>query len=179
MRKIMSLSARREMLLGVRERYLSAKRPERTKILDGFVAATGYDRKYAVVLLRKKGTIQEGKTIKPKARLGAQIYDDQFRHVLIKIWNTANQVCSKRLVPFIPDLVVAMERHGHLRVSEELRRKLMTVSAATVDRILQPERSRQSLGLSQTKAGTLLKNKVQVRTFADWNNVIPGFLRST
>lgn len=64
MRKIMSLSARREMLLGVRERYLSAKRPERTKILDGFVAATGYDRKYAVVLLRKKGTIQEGKTIK-------------------------------------------------------------------------------------------------------------------
>lgn len=51
MRKIMSLSARREMLLGVRERYLSAKRPERTKILDGFVAATGYDRKYAVVLL--------------------------------------------------------------------------------------------------------------------------------
>ena len=175
MRKIMSLSARREMLLGVRERYLSAKRPERTKILDGFVAATGYDRKYAVVLLRKKGTIQEGKTVKPKTRLGAQIYDDQFRHVLIKIWNTANQVCSKRLVPFIPDLVVAMERHGHLRVSEELRRKLMTVSAATVDRILQPERSRQSLGLSQTKAGTLLKNKVQVRTFADWNNVIPGF----
>ena len=123
----------------------------------------------------KKGTIQEGKTVKPKARLGAQIYDDQFRHVLIKIWNTANQVCSKRLVPFIPDLVVAMERHGHLRVSEELRRKLMTVSSATVDRILQPERSRQSLGLSQTKAGTLLKNKVQVRTFADWDNVIPGF----
>ncbi len=146
----MSLSARREMLLSIRERYLLAKRSE---ILDGFVAATGYDRKYAVVLLRKKVTAQEVLAVKPKTRAGARIYDDQFRHVLIKIWNTANQVCSKRLVLFIPDLVIAMERHGHLRVSEDLRKKLMTVSAATVDRILQPEQSRQSLGLSQT--GTL------------------------
>ena len=52
MTTIMSLAARREMLLSIRQRYLAAKRPEKTKILDGFVAATGYDRKYALVLLR-------------------------------------------------------------------------------------------------------------------------------
>lgn len=51
----------------------------------------------------------------------------------------------------------------------------MTVSAATVDRILQPERYRQVQGLSQTKAGALLKSKIQVRTFADWNDIVPGF----
>jgi hypothetical protein len=68
-----------------------------------------------------------------------------------------------------------MERHGHLRISDEIRKKLMTVSTATVDRILQTERSRQAQGLSQTKAGSLLKSRVQVRTFADWNDVIPGF----
>lgn len=175
MSHIMSLSARREMLLSIRQRYLEAKRPDKTKILDGFVAATGYDRKYAVILLRKKSAIVDSLTTQPKVRPGAQVYDDQFRHVLLKVWNTANQVCSKRFVPFISELVTAMERHGHLRISEDIRHKLMSVSAATVDRILQAERSRQAHGLSQTKAGALLKNKVQVRTFADWNDVIPGF----
>ena len=171
----MSLAARREMLLSIRQRYLAAKRPEKTKILDGFVAATGYDRKYALVLLCKKSTSIDIVSLKPKSRPGAQVYDDQFRHVLIKVWNTANQVCSKRFVPFIPDLVAAMERHGHLRISDDIRKKLMKVSAATVDRILQPERSRQVQGLSQTKAGALLKSKIQVRTFADWNDIVPGF----
>lgn len=175
MNHIMSLAARREMLHSIRQSYLSSKRPDKSKILDGFVAATGYDRKYALALLRKKSPIIDSLSVKPKPRLGAQIYDDQFRHVLLTVWNTANQVCSKRFVPFIPDLVAAMERHGHLRISDDIRRKLMTVSAATVDRILQPERSRQAQGLSQTKAGSLLKSKVQVRTFADWNDVIPGF----
>jgi len=139
------------------------------------VAATGYDRKYALVLLCKKSSSTDIASLKPKSRPGAQVYDDQFRHVLIKVWNTANQVCYKRFVPFIPDLVAAMERHGHLRISDDIRKKLMTVSAATVDRILQPERSRQVQGLSQTKAGALLKSKIQVRTFADWNDVVPGF----
>lgn len=154
---------------------LSSKTPRKNKILDGFVAATGYDRKYALVLLCKKSSSTDIASLKPKSRPGAQVYDDQFRHVLIKVWNTANQVCSKRFVPFIPDLVAAMERHGHLRISDDIRKKLMTVSAATVDRILQPERYRQVQGLSQTKAGALLKSKIQVRTFADWNDIVPGF----
>ena len=62
----MSLAARREMLLSIRQRYLSAKRPEKTKILDGFVAATGYDRKYALVLLSKKSSLIDTVSLKPK-----------------------------------------------------------------------------------------------------------------
>lgn len=58
-----------------------------------------------------------------------------------------------------------MERRGNLRVLEELRRKLMAVSAATVDRILQPERWRQYLGSSQTKKATLLKKSTGANTY--------------
>lgn len=163
----MSLAARREMLMSIRQRYLSAKRPEKSKIIDGFVAATGYDRKYALILLRKKSLALDNLSLKPKTRPGAQVYDEQFRHVLLNIWNTANQICSKRFVPFIPDLVAAMERHGHLRITEDIRKKLMTVSAATVDRILQPERSRKIQGLSQTKTGAQLK---KTRTGAKWRS---------
>ncbi len=42
MSKIMSLSARREMLLSIRERYLLAKRSE---ILDGFVAPLNFSKR--------------------------------------------------------------------------------------------------------------------------------------
>jgi hypothetical protein len=103
------------------------------------------------------------------------MYDEQFVHVLTIVWNTATQICSKRFVPFIPNLVAAMERHGHLRITEEIRGKLLKVSPATVDRLLQNERRRNAGGVSHTKTGTLLKNQIQVRTFADWDDVPPGF----
>lgn len=71
-----------------------------------------------------------------------------------------------------------MERHGHLRVPEDVRQKLLDISPATVDRLLQPERARAGQGISHTKPGTLLKHQIKVRTFADWDNVIPGFFEA-
>jgi hypothetical protein len=88
---------------------------------------------------------------------------------------SSSTLCSKRLVPFIPNLVNAMERHGHLRITQEIRDKLLKVSPATVDRLIQNERRRHAGGVSHTKTGALLKNQIQVRTFADWDDVSPGF----
>jgi len=169
----MSLSARREMLISIRQRYLKSSWTEKGRVLDGFIAVTGYDRKYAISLLHQKS--KSTNSVKEKVRPGAQVYDEQFRQVLLYIWYTANQVCSKRLVPFLPDLVAAMERHGHLRINADIRHKLEKISAATVDRLLQPERRQIKGGISRTKPGSLLKNQIQVRTFADWDDVTPGF----
>jgi len=173
MKQMMSLSARREMVISIRQRYLESSCAEKGRILDGFISTTGYDRKYAISLLRQKARVAD--SVLRKSRPGAQVYDEQFRQVLLYIWYTANQVCSKRLVPFLPDLVAAMERHGHLRITADIRYKLEKISAATVDRLLQPERRRIKGGISHTKPGSLLKNQIQVRTFADWNDVTPGF----
>ena len=134
MKKMMSLSARKEMLASVNEIYSKAGRAEKTKIIDGFTAATGYDRKYAIQMLLQKNALPSA--MQKVRRPGAQLYDEKFVHVLIIVWNTANQIFSKRLVPFIPQLVGAMERHGHLRITQEIRDKLLKISAATVDRLL-------------------------------------------
>jgi hypothetical protein len=142
-------------------------------MLDGFVAVTGYDRKYAIQLLSRK--IQPPSDEQTHKRPGAQMYDEQFFHILTIVWNTANQICSKRFVPFISNLVAAMERHGHLRITEEIRGELLKVSPASVDRLLQNERRRNAGGVSHTKTGTLLKNQIQVRIFADWDDVSLGF----
>jgi len=115
----------------------------------------------------------------PKNRPASQLYDEQVRQALIFVWNAANQICSKRLVPFLPQLVTAMERHGHLRVPADVRSRLLCISPATVDRLLKPEReeARQNI-MSTTYRGNLLKHQIQVRTFADWNDVTPGFLEA-
>jgi hypothetical protein len=176
MKQMMSLPAWREMLISIRQRCLESSWTEKGRFLGGFIATTGDDRKYAISLLHQKARATD--SVQAKARLGAQVYDEQFRQVLLYIWYTANQVCSKRLVPFLPDLVAAIERHGHLRVTADIRDKLVKISAATVDRLLQPERRRIKGGISHTKPGSLMKNQIQVRTFADWNDVTPGFFET-
>lgn len=128
----MSLSARRQMLASIQNKYRQAIWALKRRILDGFIASTGYDRKYAIQLLNRKET-----SACVVRKHGAQKYDEQTKQALISAWYTANQICLKRLIPFIPDLVAAMERHGHLRLPSDVRAKLLNISPATVDRLLQ------------------------------------------
>lgn len=171
--KSVSLNTRRELLASVRQKYRDVNWVNKGKILDGFVAATGYERKYAIQLLNSTEKPAES----PRHR-SSQKYDDQVRQALIFVWCTANQICSKRLVPFLPQLVKAMEQHGHLRLPADVREHLFKISPATVDRILKPEREKIKLGVSTTRPGNLLKHQIQVRTFADWDDVVPGFLEA-
>ena len=135
MMKSMCLSARRELLISVRQKYHKAGWQEKGKILDGFVAATDYDRKYATRLLSSDIELP----VKPVKRLTSQKYDGQVLQALLFVWHTANQICSKRLAPFLPTLVEAMERHGHLRLPVDVRTRLLSISPATIDRLLRPE----------------------------------------
>jgi len=50
----MNLVSRRELTQAVLQRYGRARRTEKTKILDEFVANSGYHRKYALALLHKR-----------------------------------------------------------------------------------------------------------------------------
>lgn len=107
----MSLLAKRELRQTVREKYHAARqRKEKSKIPDGFVAATGYDRKYATSLLSKKN-VQE-KPAPRKISVKRQKYDQAVKLALETVWFAANQICAKRLIPFLPDLIDAFERHG-------------------------------------------------------------------
>ena len=88
------------------------------------------------------------------------------RQTLTNLWKTSNCVCAKRLIPFLPCLVEAMERHGELDLDPGVRAALLRMSAATADRLLQPERrSLKPRGTCTTKPGTLLRRQIPVRTF--------------
>jgi hypothetical protein len=105
-------------------------------------------------------------------------YGPEVQHALFLAWNAANRICAKRLIPFLPTLVEALERHEHLHLTEECRRQLLSMSAATADRLLRSQRKVSQRGLSTTRAGTLLKQQIPIRTFEEWKETRPGFLEA-
>jgi Integrase core domain len=169
----MSYRAKRELLLQIAPRYREASSALKEVILDEFVAATGYVRKYAIRLLNHPA--EQKLTI---TRPRPPHYGSEVQQALHLAWTAANHICAKRLVPFLPTLVASLEQHGHLHLSEECRAQLLSMSPATADRILQPYRKQEQHGISTTRSGTLLKKQIPIRTFQEWNDVKPGFLEA-
>src|ERR1700733_1616102 len=109
--KKMSANSRDELLVAIRPQYLESNFGEKKALLDNFVSATGYCRKYAIVLLSK------GVTPK-RTRQRVKKYDKDVLEALIVLWKAANQICAKRLIPFLPALIRAMEKCGHLELPD-------------------------------------------------------------
>ena len=129
MARRLSMATRSELVEAIIERYRSSGRADKQRILDEFVAVTGYHRKHAIrVLCRPKSK-------PPAAKQYITRYDANVREALVVLWEASDRLCSKRLKPMIPILLPALERHGRLDVDDELRGKLLTVSAATMDRL--------------------------------------------
>ncbi|MDP6419746.1 MAG: transposase, partial [SAR202 cluster bacterium] len=170
----MSLQSKRELLYQVAPRYRESDRRQKSVILNEFVATTGYARKYAIRLLTSPvDPLRRGN--RPRARW----YGAAVQEALAVTWAAANYICGKRLVPFLPELIPVMERHGYLALTNEVREQLLAVSPATADRLLRPYRQKVSpRGIGTTRSGPLLKHQVPVRTFADWTENEPGFMEA-
>lgn len=168
---MMSQRSRRELLMAVQPRYLKASRKGKTQILDEFVAATGYHRKHALRLL-KKG-LPRGLQ---KRRGRSKLYQGEVVTVLIRIWEICGRICSKRLQPFLPEMLAVLERCGEMKLAPAVKERLLRMSRSTIDRCLQPARFEQRKGLATTRPGSLLKQAIPVRTFVDRDDARPGFL---
>ena len=84
---------------------------------------------------------------------------------------------GKRLAPILGELVSVLRRFGELDIDEDTAALLAGMSAATIDRRLAPERKKYlARGRSRTKPGTLLKSQIPVRTWADGDDAVPGFV---
>lgn len=169
----MSQRSKHELAQAVQPRYLKAGRAEKGRILDEFVAATGYHRKYAVRKLRGRRP-RRPRTGRRRGR--PAIYRGEVVRVLTRIWEICGCIGSKRLQPFLAEMVEALERHGELQLTPEVKRLLLHMSPATIDRCLQSARFEKPKGVATTKPGSLLKHQVPVRTFADWDDAKLGFL---
>src|SRR5256714_2449698 len=165
--------AGREVLHQLAPQYRQASPSQKRTLLEAFVAITGYVRKYARWLLNHAEEMQQ-----LDGRSHLRKYGPEVQHALFLVWNAANRICAKRLIPFLPTLIEALERHEHLHLTEECRSQLLSMSAATADRLLRSQRTLGLRGLSTKRAGTLLKQQIPIRTFEEWKETRPGFLEA-
>jgi len=170
---MMSMTSKRELLTTVSPRYVLATSADKARILDEFVATTGDHRKYALTLLNHPPRARSRPVTRPRAKT----YTPTIQRTLVRLWAIADHICSKRLVPGLPALVDALERHSELTLDVGTRDLLLALSPATADRLRAPTR-RAALPHSRTttKPGSLLKHQIPIRTFADWDDDRPGFL---
>lgn len=162
--------SKHELAAAWRPRYLKASRAEKGRMLDEFVATTGYHRKWAIHLLRRGP---------PRPRKGRGGRPPRYSSVVVGALRTvagaSGGLCGKRLAPFLNELVPALEAEGVLRIDPAVREPLLAMSAATIDRRLRPFRRQLRRGLGTTKPGTLLKQQVPIRTYTPWEEQRPGF----
>jgi len=173
----LTMKERKAVTAVLRARYRRASKKQKGHLLDELIALTGYNRWYAVGLLRSHGPAPGGRRVEARARRRARRYDAAVLVALRQVWVIMDCMCGKRLAAVLPEMIAVLERHGELQLDPGTRQKLCAISAASIDRLLVAERRRLNVrGRSGTKPGTLLKHQIPIRTFAEWDQTQPGFV---
>ena len=170
---MMSTPSKREYLSSIRIRYQTSRKGVKTMILDEFCRVCEYDRKYAIRLLQDKS---QGLSKHIKAKRGRPVtyHHPEILTFLKRLWIASNLACGKRLKAMIP-LWLPFDDTG---ISQSNQNHLLTISAATIDRLLTPLRSRYlKKGLATTKPGSLLKKHIPIKT-NQWDERMPRFIEA-
>jgi hypothetical protein len=160
----------------IQPRYQRATKKIKARVLDEFCSVCGYHRKYAIQLLQKPFRKRSKARKKPGPK--PDYHDKNFVNALMRIWLESDQPCSKRLKIIIPAWLPHYDKHYGL-LSEEIKQKLKTVSAATMDRVLQSTRKLLTLKAKRTTApGTLLRRQIPLKIDVPWDTTQPGFVEA-
>lgn len=134
----MPIEARREYLKALLERYKNATRKQKTIILTEFCEVCGYNRKYAILIL-KKG-LRKDKKSRPGRKLK---YDLEFAASLKEVWEFTGRICSKKLVAAVPLWMKFFE------FSDRHQKLLLQISSSSIDRVLKPYREERGRSATQ------------------------------
>jgi hypothetical protein len=162
-----------EYAQAVRLRYAKATRVQKGRLLDEFCRIAELHRKSAIRLLNRIGNGPRKAAGRPR------IYGSQIVPHLVRLWELCDRPCSKLLVAALPIVIRALERHRQLRLDPEHQRQILSLSPSTIDRLLRP--TRDHLGRQPRRCGSSstssLKKQIPLRTFGEWNGVLPGSLQ--
>jgi hypothetical protein len=129
----MSAKSCGEVLAQARWRYEKRGKQGKSRLLDKICALCGYERKYgSKVLAGKRPIVGSGE----KRRGGSPArYGAAEREVLKIIWLKAEQPCGKRFKAALQLWLAHYEKRNG-RLPRALRLKVLSISTATIDRLL-------------------------------------------
>lgn len=162
-------------------------RKERVRILDQVVELTGYHRKYAAWLLRNYGKkravrvganelviLVVGKKNKRRRTARPRKYDKRVKEEIVFMWD-AFDICGKRMEAMMSDIIPSLIKRNRLRSGDEIHRKLLEISAATIDRLLVEERAKHKpFGTTLTKPSSILKSRIPIVISSELDTENPG-----
>lgn len=167
------MSQRRAVTKTIATRYKRAGKRGKGTILDELCATTGWHRNHARKVL---GQALRPKVAGPRAPRAPR-YGPEVMVGLRFCWAVLGAPTGKRLAPVLAELVATLRRFGELVLTDETAALLVAMSAATIDRRLAGDRANMVLrGRSHTKPGSLLKDSIPIRTWAQWDDAVPGFV---
>ena len=169
----LTLTERRAITGAAATRYELAGKRGKSRILDELCANTGWHRGHARKALK---AALRPKIVTPRGPRPVT-YGDDVIAALTVCWTVLGMPAGKRLAPMLTELVAVLRHFRELVISDETAALLVSMSAATIDRRLADERARcKSRGRVGTKPGSLLKSQIPVRTWAEWDDAVPGFV---
>ena len=144
-------------------------------LLNELQAFTGYQLKSLLRRLNQQPDHQQtSQRGQHRHRYGPEVVE-----ALVPVWEASDRLCGKRLHALLPQLVELLEHHGHLQLEPSVRARVLTMSSATIDRLLAPVRQ-SSAGKGwrrPPRAHSGVRGRVQVRTFKGWDDhKQPGWL---
>jgi hypothetical protein len=163
---------RREYADAVGARYRIASKKAKGRILDEYCRTTGCHRKAAIRRLRAAPRRAGRGGGRPRQ------YGSELGPWLTRLWEMSGRLCGKLWVAWLRTALPALEQHGAVSLRPAERKQVLALSAATVDRLLRPERRRRG---RQPRGGEAapgaLKAQVPIRTWSEWAGVAPGALQ--
>ena len=156
-------------------RYRSLSRTGKQMLLNELQALTGYHRKSLLRRLNQRADQQQS-SLRGQHR---RRYGPELVEALVPLWEASDRLCGKRLHALLPQLVESLEHHGHLQLEQSVRAGVLTMSSATIDRLLAPVRSSSGGNgwRRPPRAHSGVRRRVQVRTFKGWDDhKQPGWL---
>jgi len=169
----LTLAERRAITEAAATRYQLASKRGKSRILDELCANTGWHRNHARKAL---AAALQPKIVTPRSPRPVT-YGDDVIEALTVCWTVLGMPAGKRLAPMLGELAAVLRHFGELTLDADTAVLLASMSAATIDRRLADERAKHKIrGRVGTKPGSLLKSQIPVRTWAEWDDAVPGFV---